>query len=227
MSKEKIIDKLKKLLALSKSSNQHEAELALAKFNELLTTHQLSMSDIDVKEQGSVGEEAHYMGRKGSKFMWQSRLAHACAQLNNSDIIINTRNDGWSIIWVGKKDDITQAKMLYEHLTESWESIFKTYLKERGCSSTKLVRNSHAMGFTSALHTRIKDLVRQREDQLRGAKTTGTALMLLSNQLVKDYIADKYTNLRSTKSRSRSVDRDALMNGRHHGQNIALGGAIK
>lgn len=47
---EKIIAKVKKLLSLAESSNQHEASSALEKANELLTRYNLTMQDVDVEE---------------------------------------------------------------------------------------------------------------------------------------------------------------------------------
>lgn len=47
MDKEKITDKIKKLLALSQSSNEHEAQLALMNARKLMAEHKLTFQDVD------------------------------------------------------------------------------------------------------------------------------------------------------------------------------------
>ena len=153
----KIVERLKKLLALSKSSNQHEAELALAKFNELLTAHQLQMSDIDVKEEGAVKEDKVGMGRKGSKAVWMISLAASCAKLNDCEIVTWNNPPAYSIIYFGRANDISVSKALFEHLQETWKGIFAEYLRESGYSATKRIRNSHAIGFTDTIRNRVRN----------------------------------------------------------------------
>jgi hypothetical protein len=42
----KLIERLKKLFALGQSTNQHEAELAMAKANEIMTEHQITHQSV-------------------------------------------------------------------------------------------------------------------------------------------------------------------------------------
>lgn len=44
---EKIVLKIKKLLALSKSENQHESQNAMLKVQEMLMKHKLSLKDVE------------------------------------------------------------------------------------------------------------------------------------------------------------------------------------
>lgn len=47
MSMSPIIEKVQKLLSLSKSSNAHEAAAATAAANKLIDQHRLTMADLD------------------------------------------------------------------------------------------------------------------------------------------------------------------------------------
>lgn len=42
----KIVERIKKLLALSESSNEHEAQLAMLKAQELLVKHKLTIKEV-------------------------------------------------------------------------------------------------------------------------------------------------------------------------------------
>lgn len=44
-------EKIKKLLALSKSPNEHEAQSALAKAQQLMAEHKISMAEVEDKEK--------------------------------------------------------------------------------------------------------------------------------------------------------------------------------
>ena len=46
-----IIEKIQKLLALANSSNEHEAALAAAHAQRLLSEHNLAMADVEAKQQ--------------------------------------------------------------------------------------------------------------------------------------------------------------------------------
>lgn len=50
---EKVLDKVRKLLALSQSANEHEAALAAEKAQALLAEYNLSLKDVEAKEQHS------------------------------------------------------------------------------------------------------------------------------------------------------------------------------
>ena len=44
-------EKIKKLLSLSKSPNEHEAQSALAKAQQLMAEHKISMAEVEDKEK--------------------------------------------------------------------------------------------------------------------------------------------------------------------------------
>lgn len=44
-------EKIKKLLALSKSPNEHEAQSALAKAQQLMAEHKISMAEVEDKKK--------------------------------------------------------------------------------------------------------------------------------------------------------------------------------
>ncbi len=62
-----IIEKIQKLLALSKSPNENEASTALRMAMDMLSKHNLSMSEINVEKKESVEhEEVKFTGKRFS-----------------------------------------------------------------------------------------------------------------------------------------------------------------
>ena len=70
---EKILDKIRKLLKLSESSNQNEAEVALRMANDLMRKH--SVSDQDVKDNPEAGKVTHEVVSLNSSSEWVLTLA--------------------------------------------------------------------------------------------------------------------------------------------------------
>jgi hypothetical protein len=55
--RERVYDKVRKLLALSKSPNEHEAALAAERAREILDRYQISLAEVDEKEFTEIVEK--------------------------------------------------------------------------------------------------------------------------------------------------------------------------
>lgn len=224
----KMVERIRKLLALGTSPNQHEAEAALAKANQLMQEHQLSMSEVDVKAEGAVGKAAIDMGRIRSRTKWVHGIAHACAKLYDCTTIRTTNpyRKTWSLVFIGRASDIELAQITFDHLYKSWESISKHDLKLHGAMlGSKLFYNSHGLGFSNAINRRVDLLVEERQEALRKTATTGTALILVKGQEVQDYMRDNFNNLKADRG-TRSIDPYGYKAGKERGLVVPLGGAI-
>src|SRR3954454_9262567 len=80
---DRIVDRVKKLLALSSSQNPHEAALAAAKAQELLFKHNLSLALVEAELPG--GRHSRYVNDRfdsGGWMDWRRRLLAAVARNN-------------------------------------------------------------------------------------------------------------------------------------------------
>src|SRR5258708_35854786 len=92
----KIVERIQKLLALSQSSNEHEAASALAKAQALLAEHNLSMAQVQVKDGG----RSHYLKEVcdlGSRDNWR-RLLLGCIARQNFCEAVQLRGSSMSLI---------------------------------------------------------------------------------------------------------------------------------
>lgn len=68
-------EKIKKLLALSKSPNEHEAQSALAKAQRLMAEHKISMAEVEDKEKRKAHEHSAGITYSTRRDPWILRLS--------------------------------------------------------------------------------------------------------------------------------------------------------
>lgn len=78
--KQKAVEKIKKIIALSSSSNEHEAKLAWKKAQTLLLEFNLTLDEFSGEEQRKkdIAKDTYFMGSK--RALWRSTLLHMIAK---------------------------------------------------------------------------------------------------------------------------------------------------
>ncbi|KKN34836.1 hypothetical protein LCGC14_0789770 [marine sediment metagenome] len=202
MTNDRIVDRIRKLLALGQSSNQHEAELAIQRANDLLEKHQLSMTDIEIKavaDEGGV-QERYTVGGLKMKLIWVYDLARGCAMLFDGECVPDRRLWGTKFTFVGTRPDVAMAIALFEHLYSSWAGIVKADLKEAKFQSDRRFEPRDTMGFkqghgveyAQTIAARCRKLANQRKIKLEANSSTGTALVVTSKKAI---VASIFTDM--------------------------------
>jgi hypothetical protein len=108
--KETIKNKIRKLLALGKSSNVNEAASAVAKAERLMKQYRLTDSDIrftqekiEVEKQGAVPD-------------WENQLLSACCFPHNCYVVLT--EDGEAII-TGRHQNVEVSKLMFVYLKDT------------------------------------------------------------------------------------------------------------
>lgn len=213
-NKQKILDKIKKCLRLSASSNEHEAAAALRQAQKLMEEHGINSVDIDMSDI----EEAMAKSRaKTNPVGWETVLANKIGKAFGCRVIFKAGFDSgrWTFIGSGADPEVAQYAfaVLLRQATRARTEYIKTRLK-RCKTSTKTKRadlfsNGWVMGAVRALHA------------LAGSPEQSTA--------IDQYIARNYPALVDSESRDRNADRklrDHELNdfsaGRRSGQDTEL-----
>lgn len=104
---EKIINKIKKCLALSASSNEHEAATALRQAQKLMEEYGVTESDVLAAE---VNERKTKAGAKRKPAQWESNLAVITGKAFGCETLFNQRFDraDWSFIGCGVTPELAQ-----------------------------------------------------------------------------------------------------------------------
>ncbi|SHH56763.1 DUF2786 domain-containing protein [Sporanaerobacter acetigenes] len=158
-----IIIKIKKLLALSESSNEYEAKVAMLKAQELLAKHKLSLKEIEEHEDINVMEgKTNITFRQGK---WKGKLADLIAENFGCYHYYGT-NRTHTIIFMGKDEDVTVCKMVLEYAVDSINSVVNRlrYQYRKEGYSTKGLENDYALGFIEGLEYAFEEQKQENQE---------------------------------------------------------------
>lgn len=121
---DKLIDRLKKLLRLAKDTGATEAEAAaaMAKVHELLSQHNLDISQVDTKDKADEPVNGHRGRRTNKNNKWETDVYQGAAILNFCFYFLNHIHKGaWRLqhCVVGKPINVLAAEILADYLLET------------------------------------------------------------------------------------------------------------
>ena len=220
MTQEKVIDKIRKLLALATSSNENEAQSAMLMAQKLMAQHHIEMSQVEDApiDHEVIEEEAD---KKRHRTKWKRSLADLCASNFNCDIFYRGHGS-YATIFVGKKESIEICKTVYSAAVMFIDKEFAKYWNsegkwqdfhllgsnariERPLSDSIIMKDSYARGFIRRLRERF-------EEQKVKAEKEGWGLVLVKDADVTAYM-ESMTFKGSISNVASSVDSKALGQG--------------
>ena len=202
---------IRKLLALSNSSNENEAQSALTKAQELLAKYHLSMDEIkDADVDHNVIEET--ADRKAHRTPWKRRLGRVIGTNFKCGTFIRGY-DTYETIFIGKRADIDVCKEVYTSALRFIDFYFKSFwhktLMEKpwlNLADSISMKASYANGFIDALKNRF-------DEQKVQADQEGWGLVLVKDADVVNYMNTQYPNLAKSVSRCNRSDSNAYYQG--------------
>lgn len=215
-NKEKIIERIGKLLSLSESPNEAEAKEAAKKAHKMLADYNLSISDIKIKSE--VISKTKYGGKYEKS--WRSHLLNGIAHYNYCRLVIlkgRNRITGSFVEYkiYGREYNIKTVLMLYDYLEATIMRIARENMKEYSFFGG-FDKENFKMGMVLSILNRMEDEKLKSEN----------ALMCLSTEAAE--AADK-DNEHLIKVRERNgVDiNGSFVAGYNEGKNISLNQQIK
>jgi Protein of unknown function (DUF2786) len=233
-----IAEKIRKLLALATSPNEHEAMAATAKAQALLAEHNLSMSDVKMatdKGDGFVLEKE--MGSDSTP--WRRRIAAAVAEMYFCKYFFqyekkwtSQRKTGYiRYDWhtfVGVPHNVSVTKIMFSYLSGTVER-----LATEGSKSVPMrERSRYATAFKAACTLRLTHRIHERiEAAKRGeikSESTGRNLPALLNTYLAvqskltTYINENVGELRTKKARITMSHAQGAADGSRAGDSIGL-----
>lgn len=218
----KVQEKLRKLIEHQKSAeaigNIHEAAAFAAKLQELLDKHNLSMSDIDMREQDKT------MGRTDSKvslrFTWKQFLMTAVAETNGCRLFMDYKKNA---ILIGTEPDRLVVLDLFDYFSDLGDALLTVYRKEHRALYGTIGGNfnkSFLYGYQYALGERLR---RAHRESIENAQQS-TALVFIGNKLAKaDQFARDNMQWRNGKKKNLDIkDWGGFDAGRRAGNSVAL-----
>lgn len=161
-----IKDKISKLLALSESPNEHEAQLALQKAKELMTQHRLSVEDLTPQSRVIHREtDVTFSKRRDS---WTLALAGVIAE-NYCCRAFSRRRSGMQtrkVCFAGFPADIELCERVFRYALDCVKGwIANTTRRNKSLYSAQelsALSNSYAKGYIAGVYTSLR---KQQKDQ--------------------------------------------------------------
>jgi hypothetical protein len=153
-----IICKVKKLQALSLSSNINEAAAAAAAANKLIDTYRLQECDleIDIESSDPIEEDTDYLYESGKITAWKQTLVsilvrhYGCAYWNDTSYATGRKVSRYKL--VGKRSDIGIIRYMF-----SWLTAEVTRLSDREAKGMgRVFVASYCTGFVRGVDEQLK-----------------------------------------------------------------------
>jgi uncharacterized protein YoaH (UPF0181 family) len=224
--KEKLIDKIRKLMALSHSPNEHEAALAAARAREILDKYDLSLTEVEMNDEEIIEHRVDTGTRKTP--LWMGRLAVSVSRAFNCKVF---RVYG-IMVFCGTKVDTQVAEYTYMFLFRTVKRLSKEHkasLEKSGIWETRYkgygsrtYMQSYALGVVNAIDQKLREFVQSKERMQKYEdykNATGKDLIVIKNNAVDRYVSK--LRLRRTRSHA-NLDYSGFSAGQRDGRNVQI-----
>jgi hypothetical protein len=216
VEKSPIIEKIRKLLALANSSNEHEAALAAGHVQRLLSEHNLAMADIEAAHRPDKADTVETTVSK-SLPKWLRHLSAGVSTAFDCQAIHHPATGKMTFIGVGA--DVQIAAYTFAYLDRTIRKLCSTYMKHNVGSTPagrhrELMRQSYYLGAVSTITARL------REQKAQTPVTTG-ALVPVKEGLIRQTM-NEIGAIRTMHSRRSYVNTDAYSSGQTDGRQVGI-----
>jgi len=216
MNREKIIDRVRKLLAMANdTSSPNEAAIAAGRARKLIDQYQISEMDLTTVEDSDFGQASYGMGAKSTNKPL-GMLAVAVAELNDCNAIWTTQDNGTKAVqFSGMLVDAVSATEMLKYLQQV---MYKLAVK---AAEGRSDRHAYRLGFAVGVQQQVREILKERAE----IKTdTGQALVVVKQQLVEQHFgARKWKQRRN----NYSGDAGAYHRGEAAGRKVSLNRQVR
>jgi hypothetical protein len=155
-----IIEKIQKLLKKAENSatTPQEAAIFMAKVQELLLEHKLTMSDLSGSDD-DITDNLDPLFEGNNIHVWKSILANVLTKAHGVYCLIKRTHSGNKIVMIGRPSSATIVRCLFAHCQTEIDRLAKSSCKGRGATYA----NNFRVGAVAAINDAIKEeLARQR-----------------------------------------------------------------
>ncbi|TAL31548.1 MAG: DUF2786 domain-containing protein [Spirochaetes bacterium] len=206
-----IIEKIRKLLALSKSPNRAEAAAALNKANELLLQYNLSIEQI--KDHDSDPVRLGRMFVSGASKKWRRLLITKLAEVNLCLAILD--HGGAYFIVVGRKVNTISVITMWDYLEGAVKRI---HSRECPRQAKSHYRESFKLGISTGIAEKLEEQYRENTDPR--SKALVVSLYHNEKKRIDDFLSD--AGLKLELSQIEIERQEAYRKGLVHGRRVNL-----
>lgn len=214
-----ILEKIRKLLALSKSDNANEAAVAAAAAQRLMTEHQIAEAELggSADDERAQREIDPLFTGSSEMPMWLNILSFNLAQLNGCITWIGRDANRRKVITiVGRPSDVASVRYLFAWLRLEIDRLTRRHAHGKGRTYATSYRKGCVSGVVAAMRETTK-VARQQ--------ASGAALVKLDARLI-DAAALAPAGMANGKNIGIRADRDAYERGQAAGRRIHTGSSL-
>lgn len=224
---DRIADKIRKLLALGTSANEHEAAAAMAAAQRLCEEHRLSLAEVEAagREQAEAARvDETPVARAGRLESWERVLLAALADANGC-IAFRGRTlekgdkGGWRLVQnmflAGRPDDVEMARHLYAFAHLELVRLWKRDSWSFGAAGRR-------SWMTGAVHAIQRKLERANTEARSSASTTAITLVDSRVDAASKALHEAAGKIHKDKASTRKLDYYAYVRGHRAGSRIDL-----
>ncbi len=192
----KLMEKMRKVLVLSREGIEGEAQAAAAVLQEMLARHNLAVADLEAKGAAAPAatERAHDLGK--AAFRWKLDLADAVAEYYWCLPLVDRARK--TVSFVGRPDNVESLGMLYAWLIQQVIAIAAEERGKRDAAAGDRVdplrwQVNFGVGAVERLGARLgEERARQAEEIARNDLGDVVALAVSRDKENSDYLEERY-----------------------------------
>lgn len=222
-SRETVLEQVRRCLALSESSNEHEAAIALEMAHALLLKYNLDISEVQTKDDDvSAVEEAS--GIDVGPKTWKMTLWFEIAKANFCTGYVTSKgrgkgNHGRTLHIIGRHDNIMATMEMGNWITEKLDQLadLSVYNDRPSYIHGNRWRMSYLGGATATIYRRLREMKSKDNEN-----TETRALVVLLDKEADDYMQSAHGKMRQTKVARASVLGEAWTKGATDAKDVSL-----
>ena len=230
-SREKMIEKIRKVLAYTTSPNQHEAAAAAAKAADLLTKYNIDITEVRPDSEGYLGgleiveEVFQYSKTKSSPLKsWKEQLAVVLSKDMQFKVLVRQKTH---LVFIGTQGSVTVGHELFNWLVSQLQVAAaeggKVYMAERETNGDTskhvdplVYRNTFFMAAVDVIGSRLYE-------RRANAGADETAMVLVHTEAIDNYVEQNININKSKKRRAGGFSSEGYAHGRLAGERANLG----
>lgn len=222
----KIAERIRRLLALTASSNVHEAAAAAAEAQRLMQAHKLSAADVEAEDGNKISELP--LGSQGYMAPWKFSLVTNVARAFFCEVIALRLRSRRKIRVIGRKNDAEVAIGVFNYLVkeidrladEDAEHYMARSMIESGAIDIRTYKEKFREGAAMGVTNRLK----QETAAFTTSSETALAVVNKSKDELRDYLKSKYGASKTVEQKKPDsiAAEEAFLRGYDRGANIAV-----
>jgi hypothetical protein len=232
-----LVEKIKALLRLSTSGNEHEANLAMQRAKSLAIKYELDLATLDAFDDGKpkINEPITKDNLDLAKRMsvCQHHVTDILQSYFNTKILYGGgRHYGRHLIFIGRARDIELAKFLNDHLNNEFLRLWRKYYADNEKNGVTLRdRGGFMYGLKQGLAEKLEESQKQTEQEVFGntvaekiekVKECYSLMTINLKSRIEDKTAEFYPHLRKAARSHTMHNCNSLGAGRAMGRTINL-----